>query len=73
MSTKISVSLPDDDVAFLDGYARAHARSRSAAVHEAITVLRQDTLADAYAEAFDEWEEAGESEVWAQTAGDGLE
>ena len=70
---KVSVSLPDDDVAFLDDYARAHARSRSAVVHEAIAVLRQGTLADAYAQAFDEWEQAGEGGLWAQVSGDGLE
>jgi antitoxin MazE9 len=73
MSTKVSVSLPDEDVAFLDEYAQAHVRSRSAAVHEAISALRQGTLADAYAEAFDEWEQRGEGELWAQAAGDGLE
>lgn len=69
---KVSVSLPDDDVAFLDDYAHANARSRSAAVHEAIAVLRQGTLAEAYAQAFDEWETAGDGELWEPTVADGL-
>ncbi|MGH2914890.1 MAG: antitoxin [Solirubrobacteraceae bacterium] len=67
------MSLPDDDVAFLDDYARTHARSRSAAVHAAIVTLRDGTLADAYAQAFGEWEQAGEGELWGQASGDGLE
>ena len=34
---KLSVSLPEDDVLFLDGYARERgAGSRSAAVHDAV-------------------------------------
>ena len=38
---KISVSLPDEDVEFLDDYARStEAASRSAALHEAIALLR---------------------------------
>lgn len=37
---KLSVSLPDDDVVFLNDYAEAHALSRSAVVHEAIRGLR---------------------------------
>lgn len=69
---KVSVSLPDDDVAFLDEYARTHDRSRSAAVHEAIDTLRKEALADAYEDAFEEWESAGQEELWNQTSGDGL-
>jgi len=37
---KLSVSLPDDDVTFLNDYAEAHALSRSAAIREAIRGLR---------------------------------
>jgi Arc/MetJ-type ribon-helix-helix transcriptional regulator len=42
---KVSVSLPEEDVAFLD--ARAHAQgygSRSAVVHEAVRLLRASEL-----------------------------
>ena len=38
---KISVSLPDEDVDFLDGYAKAQGYdSRSAVVHKAVRLLK---------------------------------
>ena len=47
---KLSVSLPDDDIDFLDGYAREHGiQSRSAAVQRAIRLLRASQLESAYA------------------------
>lgn len=72
MGVKLSVSLPDEDMRFLDEYAREHARSRSGAVHEAIATLRQGTLADAYEQAFDEWETSGEEQLWERMSEDGL-
>jgi predicted transcriptional regulator len=69
---KVSVSLPDEDVQFLDEYARRNDRSRSAAVHEAIATLRNGTLADAYEQAWEQWDADGEAELWEQTASDGL-
>ena len=46
---KLSVSLPEEDVAFLDAYARAQGiDSRSAALHRAVEVLRAAVLASAY-------------------------
>jgi Arc/MetJ-type ribon-helix-helix transcriptional regulator len=70
---KVSVSLPDDDVEFLDAYAQAHAfSSRSAVVQRAIRTLRLEELPDAYREAWEEWRTTGESTVWDETAGDGL-
>lgn len=70
---KVSVSLAGEDVEFLDAYARAHAiSSRSAVVHQAIRALRSGELPDAYAQAWEEWEGAGEGELWAQAAADGL-
>jgi predicted transcriptional regulator len=71
-SMKLSVSLPDEDVKFLDEYAKAHARSRSGAVHEAIATLRRDGLGDAYERAWDEWADGEDAELWEQPAGDGL-
>ena len=71
---KISVSLPDEDVAFLDSYATAsEAPSRSAAVHEAINLLRTAHLMGDYAQAFDEWMDSGEASVWDAVIADGLE
>jgi len=66
MSMKVSVSLPGEDVEFLDAYASAHAfSSRSAVVRQAIRVLRLSELDDAYSAAWEEWAESGESELLA--------
>jgi Arc/MetJ-type ribon-helix-helix transcriptional regulator len=70
---KVSVSLPGEDVAFLDAYAQAHAfPSRSAVVHKAIDALRLGDLDDAYRDAWDEWTERGEANLWDTTTGDGI-
>lgn len=70
---KLSVSLPDDDVAVLDEHARkAGLGSRSAAVHQAIRLLRRSGLEDDYAAAWEDWDRSGEREIWETTASDGL-
>ena len=70
---KVSISLPDDDVDFLDTYAQAHGiESRSATIHKAVRLLRTSELGAAYEEAWQEWEESGEAEVWDVVVGDGL-
>lgn len=70
---KVSVSLPGEDVAFLDAYASAHDfPSRSAVVQQAIRALRLGDLDDAYGKAWEEWSEDGEADVWEATVGDGL-
>ncbi len=69
---KLSVSLPDDDVAFLDRYAAARGiRSRSAAVHRAVELLKAEELGPAYADAWQTWA-ADEAEAWEPTIADGL-
>lgn len=71
---KISVSLPDDDVAFLDSYAEAQGgTSRSAALHEAVALLRTAHLMNDYAQAFDEWIDSGEADIWDAAIADGLD
>ena len=71
---KISVSLPPLDVELLDTYAHAHALgSRSATIQHAIDLLRQVELADAYEEAWDEWDGSGESPLWDAVGADGLQ
>ena len=71
---KLSVSLPDADVRFLDEYSTAiDADSRSAVIHDAIDLLRQAHLESAYAQAFEEWAEGEDSSVWEQAAADGLD
>ena len=70
---KLSVSLPGDDVEFLDAYAREQGLdSRSAAVHRAVRLLRTAELAAPYEAAWDEWETKGDADPWEATAGDGL-
>lgn len=70
---KVSISLPDDDVATLDAHVRAAGlESRSAAVRQAIRLLRRAHLEEDYAAAWDEWDSSGEREAWEQASGDGL-
>jgi Arc/MetJ-type ribon-helix-helix transcriptional regulator len=71
---KISVSLPDEDVEFLDEYARnLGAPSRSSVVQKAVRLLCATELGPAYAEAWREWESSGEADAWESTVSDGLE
>lgn len=71
---KISVSLPDEDVAFLDAFAAEHEYpSRSAALQHALSVLRTGQLAGAYEDAWRTWASSGEADVWDGTAADGVE
>ena len=71
---KVSVSLPDEDLEFLDGYVRqAGLESRSAGVQKAIRLLRTAELGAAYAVAWEEWDASGDAARWEGTAGDGLD
>jgi Arc/MetJ-type ribon-helix-helix transcriptional regulator len=68
---KVSVSLPDEDVEFLDRYAAAQGiGSRSAALHKAVRLLRASELGPAYERAWADWDADGE--LWESTTGDGL-
>lgn len=70
---KISVSLPDADVAVLDEFARtAGLPSRSAAVHHAVRMLRLPKLEQDYEAAWNEWEASGDHAAWSVTADDGI-
>ncbi|MFZ2114759.1 MAG: ribbon-helix-helix domain-containing protein [Solirubrobacteraceae bacterium] len=70
---KVSVSLPGEDLAFLDEYASAHAYpSRSAVVHKAIRTLRLGELHEAYGDSWAEWEASGEAGSWDAVVGDGV-
>lgn len=70
---KISVSLPEEDVRFIDAYgAQANVRSRSAVIHKALAMLRSADLEAAYAAAWDEWSHSEDAELWDSTAADGL-
>lgn len=67
---KVSLSLSSDDVAFLDTEALSgRYASRSAAVQDAVRLLRESRLADAYAEAYAD----GFDPAWQEADADGLE
>jgi Arc/MetJ-type ribon-helix-helix transcriptional regulator len=68
---KVSVSLPDDDVEFLDRYAASQGMaSRSAALHKAVRLLRASELGASYEQAWSDW--ADDGRLWETTTGDGL-
>lgn len=70
---KVSVSLPDEDVEFLDAYAEAQGfASRSAVLHKAVRLLRAAELGPAYEDAFNEWASSEDADLWDKTASDGL-
>ena len=70
---KVSMSLPEDDVEFLDTYAQTRGYpSRSAVLHKAVRLLRAAELSDAYAEAWAEWATTGEASAWEPAIGDGV-
>jgi len=73
VQVKLSVSLPEDDVARLDEYMRSSGvASRSAAIQQAIRLLAEAGLEDDYAAAFEEWENSGDRDAWDATVRDGL-
>lgn len=70
---KVSVSLPDDDVEFLDTYAeREGFPSRSAVLHKAVRLLRASELGSAYEDAWTQWATSADSSLWDAATGDGL-
>lgn len=70
---KLSVSLSESEVAALDKFAQAAGlKSRSAAIQQAIKLLGDPELEDAYAAAWQEWEASGDAQAWEATIADGL-
>lgn len=65
---KISASLPDEDVDFLDQYAAQHNETRSRTLHRAVTLLRYRNLGDQYEAAWN----SDNADAWEVTARDGL-
>ncbi|REF36623.1 ribbon-helix-helix domain-containing protein [Thermasporomyces composti] len=76
---KVSVSLPKEDVDFVDEYAaREGLPSRSSVIHEALRLLRLSDLERDYTRAWEEWESSPEADGWDNdgwdnTVGDGLD
>lgn len=69
MTTKVSVSLPDSDIAYL----KSVSSNRSAAVHAVIEKARHAELVDAYSDAYSEWQEDSDADLWDLASGDGIE
>ena len=70
---KVSVSLPDEDVEFLDSYATSRGiSSRSAALHKAIRLLKASELGADYEAAWTEWAQSDDGQLWDATARVGL-
>jgi antitoxin MazE9 len=70
---KVSVSLPEADVAYLDAYARTQGlESRSAVIHQAVRLLRANELSDAYEDAWQDWDAEADAKLWDGASNDGL-
>ena len=74
---KVSVSIPEGDVAFLDEYAGSHGMaSRSTALQRAIRLLKANELSHHYAAAFAEWagdaDNSADDSAWDDAVADGL-
>ena len=69
---KISVSLTEQDVEYVDVYARRRGvQSRSAVIREALRLLQASELGPDYAAAWDDWPD-DEQDAWDATVADGL-
>ena len=70
---KVSVSLPIEDVEFLDAFVRERGLdSRSAALQQAVRVLRTGELSPAYESAWEEWRSSEDAGLWGRTSKDGF-
>lgn len=71
---KLSVSLPDEDIAYLDAYAeRQGLSSRSAALKKAVRMLRASELGAAYEDAWAEWTASDDAVLWDGVTSDGVD
>ena len=68
---KLSISLPEEDIGFVDAYARSHGKSRSGVIQTALRLLRESELADDYAAALAESDEE-DHRTWDRSFADGL-
>jgi hypothetical protein len=69
---KLSVSMSDEDVDFIDQYASEHGiDTRSGVVQRALSLLRTTELGDDYEAAWAEWD-GTDADVWESTVADGI-
>jgi Arc/MetJ-type ribon-helix-helix transcriptional regulator len=70
---KVSVSLPDEDVEFLDAYAHEQGiSSRSAVLHKAVRLLRAVELSADYEAAWQDWSTSEDDKLWSAPVADGV-
>jgi Arc/MetJ-type ribon-helix-helix transcriptional regulator len=70
---KLSISLPDADVRVLDDYVRDNpGATRSSALHAAVRALREESLAEQYRLAAEEWDGSKDAAAWDAVSRDGL-
>ena len=70
---KLSISLREEEIGFLDSYARSRGiGSRSGVVSEALRLLRTMELVGEYEAAWAEWKEGDDAGAWDRVSGDGL-
>ena len=70
---KVSVSLPDEDIEFLDAYADEQGiSSRSAVLHKAVRLLRAVELGGDYERAWQDWSGSPDGQLWSATVADGV-
>jgi Arc/MetJ-type ribon-helix-helix transcriptional regulator len=66
---RISLSLPAEDVEFLDTFRRAKGfHSRSSVLHFAIYMLQEAQLTSSYEAAWAEWEDTPDGVDWASAS-----
>ena len=73
MSMKVSISIKEQDLEFIDRCSDDAASSRSAVVQRAIALLRDAELEKEYTEAFAEWDASEDAALWDSTSGDGID
>jgi len=73
MTAKLSISLPDQDVEYVDRIAAEHNGNRSAVIHDMVRLFREIRSEEDYRRAFDEWEGSEDQKLWDSTIGDGLD
>ncbi|MFM9878046.1 MAG: type II toxin-antitoxin system ParD family antitoxin [Rhodoglobus sp.] len=70
---KVSVSLSDEDLDFVDEQTQAGIfSSRSAALQAGIRLLRERQYTDSYAAAWDEWDASADAVLWDGPSADGV-
>jgi Arc/MetJ-type ribon-helix-helix transcriptional regulator len=72
-TTKLSISVDPSLARFVEHYQKRHdIPTKSEVVERALTALREAELAQQYADAYREWAETEDAELWETTVADGL-